>query len=260
MEVLSEVGENSFPEEWYEITTAEHFWVRWRFRAMLRQLRGLGLDTTRRLSVLEIGCAHGVVQDQLHRATDWRVDGCDTNRSSLARNTTTAGGVFLYDIFDRRPEMEAAYDVVVLYDVVEHIEEPVSFLEAAHWHLKPGGYVLVNVPALTSLYSRYDEAAGHYRRYDLAGMRTELEASGLTVHDVRYWGFSLLPLLALRKLLISRETKTEAVIRFGFKPPSALVGGILDTLGALETKLVERPFLGTSVMAAATKPTTGQSA
>ena len=71
----------------------------------------------------------------------------------------------LYNIHDRAPDLAARYDAIILFDVIEHIESPAEFLASALYHLKPGGRVFINVPALQSLYSKFDVAVGHYRRY-----------------------------------------------------------------------------------------------
>ena len=63
-----------------------------------------------------------------------------------------------------------AYDMILLMDVIEHIDDDVGFLTAALKHLKSDGVVVINVPAHMSFYSKYDEVAGHKRRYNTAGV------------------------------------------------------------------------------------------
>ncbi|WP_224407135.1 bifunctional 2-polyprenyl-6-hydroxyphenol methylase/3-demethylubiquinol 3-O-methyltransferase UbiG [Afifella sp. IM 167] len=262
-DVMNSPNESSaedFPEDWYAYAGESHFWMRWRFEVLLQQLRSLRVDPAKSLRAFDIGCGHGVVQTQLAGATGWTTDGCELNRPSLDLNRNPRGTSFRYNIHDRRPSLEGAYDAVILFDVIEHIEEPVEFLRSAIWHLKPGGMVLVNVPALQSLFSRYDTEAGHFRRYDKHMLRSQLEAAGLEPADLRYWGLSLVPVLWVRKQVISRAGSAEEVMRLGFRPPSASVNAAFEVLGKAERALFRTPPVGTSLMAAAFKPTEGATA
>ncbi len=251
-EVLSRVGESEFPEEWYDHTDESHFWVKWRISAFFKQLAALNVSTQTMSRGLDIGCAHGVVMRQIEEKTAWEIDGCDLNRVALERSCQRRGHSYLYDIHDRRDEFREAYDFLILFDVIEHIEDTKPFLDSAIYHLKPEGLLFVNVPAAQWLYSRYDRAAGHFRRYDKAGLRRELEASGVFVLDMRYWGLSLIPLLILRKaLLIFKKGENDEIIRFGFKPPSTLLSNLLTRLMEVETTLLPSTPLGTSLLAVA---------
>lgn len=60
---------------------------------------------------------------------------------------------------------EALFDTVIYIDVLEHIEHDAAELARAAAHLRPGGYLIVLAPAHPGLFSPFDEAVGHYRRY-----------------------------------------------------------------------------------------------
>ena len=92
-------------------------------------------------------------------------------------------------------------------------------------------------------------AAGHHRRYDSRTLPAELSAGGWEVKDVRYWGLTLVPLLAVRKLLL-RNPSPDTIDR-GFRPPGRLVHAGLRTLMKAETSLLARTPTGTSVLMAA---------
>lgn len=252
-EVLSPALSSDFPEQWSELVGQDHFWMQWRLKASVSQLRSLGVSLDAPWHGLEIGCARGVVQTQLGGVSNWRIDGCDLSQASLEANRSSTGRKLLYDIHDRRGELEEAYDFLVLFDVIEHVADPRAFLESALFHLKPGGLVLVNVPALQPLASSYDRAVGHLRRYTRRSLESELQEGGLEVRDVRYWGFSMVPLLILRKMLTSFEKDPEKIIDRGMRERGGLVGRALRALMRFETKLLRRPFLGTSVLALGVK-------
>jgi SAM-dependent methyltransferase len=242
-----------FPDEWYALASAEHFWLQWRLRAALRQIRAVGLDLRAPLRVLDVGGGTGVLREQLESRTDWQIDITDLHPTAFAQARRGRGRNLRYDVTEHRPNMLGVYDVVLLFDVLEHVDRPVRFLESLARHLKRGGHLLVNVPALRVLCSGYDVAAGHLRRYERASLAAEVQPAGFEVLDTRYWGLSLVPLLLLRKLVLGRRSGPE-VIRAGFRPPGAWVNAVLLALMRAEIAVVSRPFLGTSVLLAARKP------
>ncbi len=61
---------------------------------------------------------------------------------------------------------EEMFDTIIYIDVLEHIEEDKEELERALQHLNPGGHMIILSPALQILYSKFDKAIGHYRRYN----------------------------------------------------------------------------------------------
>ena len=120
-------------------------------------------------------------------------------------------------------------------------------------HIKPNGYILLNVPALNILYSRYDQVVGHHRRYTKASLSQELLKSDLEILDMAYWGFLLVPFLLVRKLTISIYRDTSKVVQFGFKPPSPAFNRMFLKLMRLENKFIPKPLLGTSLLTAVKK-------
>jgi hypothetical protein len=113
-------------------------------------------------------------------------------------------------------------------------------------HLRPGGYLLVNVPALPSLFSDYDREAGHLRRYVPSTLRADLGVCDLEVRDIRFWGLSLVPLLLARRALVRRGR--GSTIRAGFEPPAVSVHWLLKTLMRCETTVLRRPPTGSSLL------------
>ncbi len=104
----------------------------------------------------------------------WTVDLGELDATALRHSRPGRGRTLHYDVTERRAELAGAYDVIVLFDVLEHIEHTAPFIDALLWHLKAGGHLLINVPALPRAQSRYDEAAGHVRRYTRATLPAEL--------------------------------------------------------------------------------------
>jgi SAM-dependent methyltransferase len=251
IEFLSTLRESAFPDEWYALSGPDHFWFRWRLAATLGLARDVGIPLRGPLRCLEIGSGAGILRDQLEAETDWIVDITDLNQEALRRARRGRGRTLYYDVAEE--SLGAAYDVVLAFDVIEHLPLVKPFLSSALRHVKPGGQLLLNVPALQWLYSAYDETVGHQRRYDRRSLAREIEGLDLDLVEVRFWGLALVPVLMLRKALLGiRRRPAAEIIRRGFRPPGSLANALLSGLGRLESAIVGgRPPLGTSVLLAA---------
>jgi SAM-dependent methyltransferase len=250
VETLSRVDPLDFPAEWYDLNAEDHFWFRWRFKAVRNMLAALNADLTAPARALDIGCGTGTLRDQLERVTAWTIDGVDLRHDALARARRGRGRLFVYDIFEQRQEFIAAYDYVFLFDVLEHVRPTGEFVDCVLRHLRPGGILFVNVPALEWLSSEYDTAAGHFRRYTLRTLCEEFSGRPVQVETACYWGCSLVPLLVARKIMVRGRKDVGGIIRAGFRPPNGLLNRALSVLASLETSLLRRPPMGTSALIA----------
>lgn len=145
---------------------------------------------------------------------------------------------------------------VSLLDVLEHIEDDRAFLEIIFRALKPGGHILITVPAHQKLWSDFDVKVGHYRRYKLNQLISILKTVGFEIEFSTYL-FSLLymPLLLRRKFL---RRKNENFVADHFSV-TGLIGKIAMLVLLPEWLLFRTmtriPF-GTSCMCLARKPLT----
>lgn len=253
MEILSNDAPTDFSEIWYDIADDDHFWIRWRFSVLMDLIRRLGIDTSTAALALDIGCGHGAMLRKLSIETGWQIDGCDLNKTALTLSSGQNGRILFYDIRDRNEELRENYDYLLLFDVIEHIDDTEGFIESAVYHLKPGGYVFVNVPALQILYSKYDVVLGHRRRYDRVLLRTQLMAAGLEICAMRYWGIMLLPIALVRKVHLKGMKNLNDIARAGFQPPGSLSAYLLSTLEIVERAVFRYQPVGTSLLAIARK-------
>jgi SAM-dependent methyltransferase len=204
--------------------------------ALIRQAR----------TVAEVGCGHGLVQRQIEDHYHREVTGFDLNTAALEDSMSRMSPLCCYDVFEKDPAFRHHFDVILLFDVLEHVEDHAAFLEALEFHLAAGGKLLINVPAFQWLYSDYDRAAGHTRRYDAASLREVAERSGLFVRSYTYWGLPLVSLLVLRRLWLLWR-KPDDIIKTGFNDRGPLANCLLLALSRCEW--VPQRLLGTSLMA-----------
>ncbi len=232
-------------DDWYLYATLKHFWIRGRFRATMRNRALRDLKAAR---ILEIGCGNGLVIQQFEKQPNIVVDGSDLNMFALEKVGAIKGSLYCLNIFDKPAELLNRYDAVLLMDVIEHIDDDAEFLRAGTNYLKPGGLVVINVPALNTLFSKYDVAVGHKRRYDKKMIRKLFALCDIEEVSVRYWGFTLLPVAILRNVIL-KFTNEDRVISTGFRPPNSVLNWLMDKVFALESAVLPSPVLGTSIIA-----------
>ncbi|MGO9117337.1 MAG: class I SAM-dependent methyltransferase [Desulfomonilaceae bacterium] len=250
-------GKVDFIDGWYEVEAKypNHFWFQWRWAIFRRMLKSVGLRMDAELAALDVGCGTGILRSQLEGHSAWSVDAAEVNPTVIQSIPQGRGRTLCYDVRDEIKELLERYDVVLLFDVLEHIPDPVLFLRSVWKHVRQGGMLIVNVPALPSLYNVYDESVGHVWRYDKRLLLQQTEAAGFQALDVRYWGFPMIPLLVLRKLLFSTGKKRDKaeILTTGLVPPGPATRLVLGAIKAFELTILPRPPIGTSLMLAAKK-------
>ena len=82
---------------------------------------------------------------------------------------------------------EKKYDCIVMVNVLEHIEDDRAALLECYRALRPGGYLLILVPALQFLFSKLDHLVGHFRRYERAELEQKIQESGLQIEELRFF-------------------------------------------------------------------------
>jgi len=241
---LSQPAEVNMGDRWFEIASPEHFWIRRRFEV----LKKLSSDLVRSAAEMsEIGCGHGLLQRQIEDDYGREVTGFDLHEQALKQNVSRRSPVRCYDIFQKDPSLRARFDLIFLFDVLEHLSDEDSFLEAVLFHLSGKGKLVLNVPSAAWAYSEYDEMVGHVRRYSIDSLQATARRTGLRVQRWTYWGFPLLPTLALRKLWLKGKRDKKGVISSGFEPGSPAVNGLL--MLACRCELIPQKLAGTSLMA-----------
>jgi len=176
-----------------------HFWHVGKKEIILDVLKRSvpGLDNAR---MLEIGCGNGSVLNYLRR-NNINMEGCDLFREGLRLCRQRTGEVPLYQIDTLALPFKEEYEVIGLFDVLEHIEDDGKALSEIRKALRPGGYLILTVPAYQFLWSKKDEKAHHRRRYSKKDLIAKLERSGFSVNKVTYFMCSLFPLLASSRLI-----------------------------------------------------------
>lgn len=221
-------------------------------RALARQWLEHLVAPSPETELLDCGCGTGLFAKEM--STSCRVTAVDDHEEalSLARRNLSPEHCFSGSA-TILPFPDAAFDAVTALDVLEHIQDDKKAL--AEWKrvLRPGGVLLLTVPALQSLWSDWDVALHHYRRYDRAGLEALIAGVGLELISARYTNTLLVPFFFVARRVLNRlpgfrQRKLEHRI------PPRWVNSMLEfqyvKLGRMNA--ISLPF-GTSLIAAGRK-------
>ncbi len=237
---------------YYQLVQPDHFWFKARVDMLEYLLQQNKISLDGKLG-LEIGCGNSLLSSQIEQKYNCVIDGVDL--TNAANRVPTRGQFYQVDITQDQSMVKGDRDFIILFDILEHIESVPEFLNACLSYLKPGGYVLVNVPAHHFLYSRYDQVAGHIRRYTRPLLSQHLSDQVTEVQQA-YWGFFFVPLLIIRKILLNMKGNTtdKEIYKRGFLPPSKWLNSFLTFFSWIEMKLLIGTNIGTSILAIYKKP------
>lgn len=231
-----------------------HWWWRARHELIMHTIAQLlqGDDTPPARNILDIGCAGGVTFDDLSRYGE--VYGVEPDPHLVGSCPQWRERIELTQ-FGPSYSTSRQYDLVLMLDVLEHMEDDAMALGRVRQLLKPGGQAILTVPALRSLWSVHDVINLHYRRYDKRSLKRLLEDSGFTVRDLRYFFIWPLGLMYLRKLLLG--TKQRSGKSYTVPIPFPPVNRLFVSLSRSEQKLMRfgiRWPLGSSLLAVVKRP------
>ena len=232
-----------------------HWWWRVRHELVMRTVgQLLHEDDTppSARNIFDIGCAGGVSFDDLSlygevyglEPSPTLVDACPQWRERIELSGFGP---------DYSPSRQ--YDLVLMLDVLEHIEDDAAALGSLRQLLKPGGQAILTVPALQSLWSVHDVINLHYRRYDKGGLKHLIEDSGFAVRDLRYFFIWPLGLMYVRKLLLG--TKQQPGKSYTVPVPSTPINTLFASLSRAEQRLMRlgvRWPIGSSLLAVVERP------
>lgn len=206
-----------------------HFWFEGR-RCLVEELLA-GCEPDAEARVLDVGCGTGYNLEFL-RGRGWRMVGID--RQPAGGASARLAPVLAADALSL-PFASGSFDLVFMLDVLEHVEDGAAVREVARV-LKPGGTLLVTVPAFPFLWSRRDQVAGHLRRYRAASLDRVLRQAGFEPIETRYYQFFLFPLVLLTRWT-SRDSSTA--LDAEERPPRVL-NSILSVVNRLEVRMGRR--------------------
>lgn len=229
-----------------------HWWFTARREILSRLLRQV-VDWHEARSVLEVGVGAGSNLYSLYPDPSV-VAGLEPDEVNLEVARERGDIPVYHGVVEAMPEPLASerFDVVTMFDVLEHIEDDDAALQELRDRMRPGGRLVLTVPAYMWMWGRQDEVSHHFRRYTLAELRAKLEDNGFRVARATYFNTLLFfPIAAIR--LASKIVKMSARSDFDFRP--GRLNALLHRVFAAEAAWLARwrfPF-GVSIFVAAEK-------
>lgn len=212
--------------------------------------------------VLDVGCGAGNMTHHLRRY------GTVLGMDSFLRPLQVASGRgyrVAQSLAEHLASATGRFSLVAALDVVEHCEDDLAVMRECWRVLRPGGLLVVTVPAFAQLWSENDAVNGHRRRYSPAQLSQRLSQAGFRTVRVTCLNLAVLPMAAAliflrnrqkRGLDLSAPSTNDEAYQVEMQPVHPLINMALAAVGAVEAALVRRVSLplGTGILAVGRKP------
>ncbi|MGE3147537.1 MAG: class I SAM-dependent methyltransferase [Pseudorhodoplanes sp.] len=232
-------------------TEAGHWWFVGRRRLFGRMIARFGPSPTGR--VLDIGTSTGTNLRLLRDEHFVNVVGLDNSDIAIRYCAEKGLGRVEKGDIGALPFADASFDFVLATDVIEHVDDDLAALREIHRVLKPGGRVLISVPAFPSLWGLQDRVAQHKRRYRARPLLARIASARLRRLEHFHFNFILfVPIWVARRVLdlFKVQLASEAEVN------SPALNAFFTKLFACDVDLAPRlrPPFGVSLLVVAERP------
>jgi SAM-dependent methyltransferase len=208
--------------------------------------------------VLEIGCGRGAFGARLAQRYNYLGVEPDLESYKVARQRIAAAGAGEVRNIAAEDLGDTQFDLVCAFEVLEHIEDDAAAVKNWLARIRPGGWLLLSVPADQHRFSPFDKLAGHFRRYDPEVMQALLASAGLTHVSVRRYGYPLNSVTEAARVMIGKRrlaqahaagTSVEELTSGSGRvmQPDEGVAGVATRIGTAPFRRLQRMFPGKGV-------------
>lgn len=237
------------PEAYLEMdeTEATHWWFSARRMILSSIIRRFNLSKNSK--ILEVGCGTGGNLEMLSSFGD--VSGLEMDADACAiatRKTKQQFDIRAGSCPDQIPFYTEPFDLICMFDVLEHIDEDIQTLKSLQKLLTKNGKILITVPAYKFLWGAHDEFLHHKRRYTISELKEKLELSNLYATKLSYFNTLLFPLVAIIRI---KEKILKNSNSRGTETPLKSLNLVLQSIFGIERYIlpfVNFPF-GVSLLA-----------
>ncbi len=223
----------------YELQTHQaedrHWWYRGRRHVLERVVEDLRLPG--RARILDAGCGSG--RNMIEFARHGAVTGVELSDTSVRLARERGAGEVVAGSVLEMPFDADTFDLAASLDVIEHLQDDLAALRELRRVVKPGGSLLVTVPAYQWLWSGHDEVNHHFRRYTRRSLQRVGEQAGWQQVRTTYFNSLLLPAAILLRVLDRFNRKTTESSLDLWVPP-APVNWLLERPLLLEAAMIGR--------------------
>ncbi|TCP67132.1 2-polyprenyl-3-methyl-5-hydroxy-6-metoxy-1,4-benzoquinol methylase [Heliophilum fasciatum] len=222
----------------------QHWWFVAR-RLIVEKITSRYISASRVVDVLDAGCGTGGNLEMIKEfgahiyameKEAWAAE-MATKKSGIA----VSKGSLPHEV----PFSPLSFDLIFLLDVLEHVENDQDALKVLYSLLRPGGHLVITVPAFSFLWSYHDEYNHHHRRYRLPDLMHKVNAAGFSVRYRSYFNFFLFPLI----MLLRYWNEITGMRENDLKLPAPIWNRLLTSLMTKEADLMQRYSLPFGVSA-----------
>jgi SAM-dependent methyltransferase len=241
--------ENELFDEMYKVET-QHWWFVARRKIIENFIQNLDLDKS--AHIMDAGCGNGDNLSILSKYGDVTALERDDN-ALLKAQARQIGKVLKGALPDNIPtDINKDNDLIVLLDVLEHIDDDAGSLAALRDYVNDNGKLIVTVPAYQFLWTTHDEQHHHKRRYTAKNLKNLVENNGWKVDTISYFNFFLFPLalvIRMKQRIFPSKKNSE------LEMPHKFINAFFEKVFSFESRLIGQlafPF-GLSIIVVAKK-------
>lgn len=238
-----------------------HWWYRGLRKLVVESLVRRGVQSDTRQIIVDIGCGTGGGYLAIRRRfPEVSYVGIDVEPKALSHCRQRGLGAVIRASTNQVPLRSECTDVIICLDVLCYASiSPTSALQQFYESLRPGGLLILNLPALEVLRGQHDLAVGIHRRFHVGEVRSLVQAAGFTLVTSTYWNMVLFPAMLVWRLLSLRNRDGDETSDLGCSPRwlNPALGAIL-WVEVTMAQWLSLP-LGSSVFVVAQKPESGGS-
>ncbi len=215
--------------ERYEYLYRNHWWWRAREEIVVKQIRALGFTAASNRRILDIGCGNGLL---FHRLAEIGIpEGIELD-ANLVTEDPKPGPVHVTPFEAWVPPHQ--FDLILMLDVLEHVQDDLYFLEKARAALRSDGVLLLTVPARPELFTSHDRINIHLRRYRKLELITLIKEAGFLVekaHHLFFWPAIVKLAIRFFEEVFRKDIASDTV-------PSPILNKFLTCLTLIESNLM----------------------
>lgn len=247
-----------YPDSGFDLTdknAQSSFWVSSRNR-LFKNIVQRNMSPTGKTKFLEIGCGTGDFIQQIVQNENLEITGSEIYLKGLlyAKKNLPKVDFIQFDV--TQGVVSEEFDLIVAFDVIEHIEDDVAALTNINQMLTKNGVFIVSVPQHMFLWSKLDEIVKHKRRYSRRELVAKLQENGFDISYCTSYLFFLFPLMLISRIFDkgrdqtqSDEVALEKRVKF-----SSVLNWVFDLFMRIDEALIRLgislPFGGTLVVVA----------